>query len=615
MGVVIEGWMVLPDRPDAWRAAADWPSGVRCVMAHASGNPFLIGSLAQRELILAMVGSLRVAVIGVCPVTATRLSELVARVRTVAELDAVAGVLPGCWHLVASLDGVVRVQGSLSGLRRVFHTRIGDVPVAGERADALARVAAAGIDERVLAARVSCGSHVPPPLGEHSFWRGVRALAPDHYLRIDPPGRVSEPRWWSPPEPRLSLSVGADAVRQALETAVAARQPTGGRLSADLSGGLDSTSLCFLAARAGVADLLTFRWAEAESGNDDSIFAAHAIGELPLAEHVVLPQAEMPGIFADAGDNGDTEAPYRFTRTLARSRHNAQLLAARGAREHLAGHGGDELFHNGNKAYLSALVRRRPITAIRHLRGYRALGRWSWLASVSALVRRGEVGAWWDRQATELTSGPPPRRTPDLDWGYPLRAAVWVTPEAVDTARAVLRATGETAPTVRGERAQEIAVSILRTMGPQYRQVSRVFSTAGLRLELPYFDDRVIEAALAVRPHERATPWRYKPLLVEAMRPILPEVIANRTTKGEFGEDVRVGWRRHLPDILELFADSALATHGLINPDLLRRELLKPQVDNTAMFALEDLLGCETWLRAIQTPPSPRRTDAATAAP
>jgi asparagine synthase (glutamine-hydrolysing) len=64
-----------------------------------------------------------VAVIGSCPLTTTRLSELVAKVHTVAELDALARVLPGCWHLMASLDGVVRVQGSLSGLRRMFHTR------------------------------------------------------------------------------------------------------------------------------------------------------------------------------------------------------------------------------------------------------------------------------------------------------------------------------------------------------------------------------------------------------------------------------------------------------------------------------------------------------------
>lgn len=59
--------------------------------------------------------------IRLCPVTATRLTELVAGVRSVAGLGAVAG----CWHLVASVDGVVRVQGSLGGVRRVFHTWVG----------------------------------------------------------------------------------------------------------------------------------------------------------------------------------------------------------------------------------------------------------------------------------------------------------------------------------------------------------------------------------------------------------------------------------------------------------------------------------------------------------
>jgi asparagine synthase (glutamine-hydrolysing) len=611
VGVLSAGWLVLPDRPDARRMLAGWPSLARPVLMHASGNPWLVGGLDQDELTQVTVGSLRVAVIGSCPVTATGLSEVVARVRTTAELDAVARALPGCWHLVCSLDGVVRVQGSLSGLRRVFHTRIGDLSLAGDRADVLARLAGTGIDEKALAVRVACGGQLPPPLSERSFWRGVQALAPDHYLRIDPPGRVSELRWWHPPRPRLDVTVGADALRQALETAVAARRPTAGRLSADLSGGLDSTSLCFLATRAGAAELLTFRWAEAEMGNDDALFAAQAISELPLAEHLVLPQAEMPEVFADAGDNGDTEAPYPFTRTLARSRHNAALLASLGARNHLAGHGGDELFHHGNQAYLAGLVRRRPITAIRHLRGYRALRRWSWRTSMSVLVHRTDVRTWWYQQATQLTSGPPPRRMPFLDQGCPLRAPVWVTPAAVHTARAVLRATGDTATAVTDDRAQDIAVSILRTTGPHYRQLARVFATAGLRLELPYFDDRVIEAALAIRLHERSTPWRYKPPLAEAMRSILPPAIAARSTKGEFGEDVRIGLRRHLPEILEVFADSALAAHGLIDAEALRRELLAPQAENAVMVALESLLGCETWLRAAQTPISPGRASAA----
>jgi hypothetical protein len=57
--------MVLPDQPDAQRLVADWPSGLRCVLVtHASGNPWLVGSLDRDELTLVTVGSLRVAVLG-----------------------------------------------------------------------------------------------------------------------------------------------------------------------------------------------------------------------------------------------------------------------------------------------------------------------------------------------------------------------------------------------------------------------------------------------------------------------------------------------------------------------------------------------------------------------
>lgn len=584
---MIEGWIVLPDRSDAQRVVAEWPSQSRWVLAHASGNVWLVGSLDQ-EVTLASVGSLRVAVIGSCPVTATRLTDLVTKVRTVAELDAVARVLPGCFHLVASVDGVVRAQGSVTGVRRVFHTRIQGVPVAGDRADVLAGVAGAGIDEQALAVRVACWSTMPPPLGERSLWRGVRALAPDHSLRIDSNGTVGERRWWQPPEPEMALTVGADAVRQALETAVAARRPSGGRLSADVSGGIDSTSLCFLAARATTPDLVTFRWAEADVADDDAVFAAHPASGLRDAEHVVLGPAEMPCIFADAGDTGDTEAPYPFVRTLARVRRSAQLLAAHGARVHLAGHGGDELFHH-LPAYLQSPLLRRPVTAITQVRGYQALHRWP-LGSMAA--------------------GPLRRRAPELGWSRPLRAPVWVTPAAVDATRAVLHSTGDQARPLAADRGHHATLAVLGTMGMHYRQLARLFGTAGPRLELPYFDDRVIEAVLAVRRYERRAPWRYAPLLVEAMRPLLPEVIAARTTRG-CDEDLRVGLRRHLPRILNLFADSALATHGLINPDLLRRALLAPQADNAAVLALEDLLGCETWLRAAQRPSAGRNSVAA----
>ncbi|MGB8199873.1 MAG: hypothetical protein WCF33_09305, partial [Pseudonocardiaceae bacterium] len=62
MGVLAEGWMVLPDRPDVRRVMATWQQGSRCVLRHASGLPWLVGRLDHDELTLATVGSLRVVV-------------------------------------------------------------------------------------------------------------------------------------------------------------------------------------------------------------------------------------------------------------------------------------------------------------------------------------------------------------------------------------------------------------------------------------------------------------------------------------------------------------------------------------------------------------------------
>ena len=604
-----EGWVVLPDRPEAVAVAVGRPT----LASHESGRPWLLGPIDPSRLILACAGPVRVAVIGTCPVTAGRLADLISSIHSVAELDSVARVLPGSWHLVASVAGAVRVQGSLAGLRRVFYGRTGAVMVAGGRADALAALSHAGIDEHALAARVACAGSSPPqpPINEGSYWRGVRGVAPDHYLRLDRTGTIGTVCWWHAPEPEQPLTLVAPMVRRALEEAVAARRPATGRLSGDLSGGFDSTSLCFLAA-ADTPDLLTFRWAEVEAGNDDAVYAGHAAAALKAAEHLVVPQAEMPGQYADPGQLGDVEAPYRFGRTLARYRHNAALLTALGSRTHLAGHGGDELFDGGRPVYLHTLVRRHPFRAIARVRAHRSLGRWSWPATCLALASRGDITRWWRAEATKLTSGPVPRYAPPFDWGYPIRAQDWVTPAALDIARSVVRAAAEEARPLAADRGQHATLVGQWTSSPLYRQLARVYAAAGTRLELPYLDDRVVDVALSARLDERINPWRFKPLLADAMNGALPPLIAARTTKGEFSADAQAGWRKHLPDLLAVFADSALAECGLIHPDKLRAALLTPQADLTVMFAVEDLLGCEAWLRASRLPanPSPVRRSA-----
>ncbi|MEU5534452.1 asparagine synthase-related protein [Streptomyces sp. NPDC020362] len=572
-----------------------------------------MGSWADDQIALATAGPVRVAVIGDCPISEERLLELAATITAVADVDRLASMLPGSVHLMASVDGQVRAQGSISGLRRIFHTRLDGVDVASDRADVLAEAAGATVDEQSLAVRLAGGLALAPPLNERCLWTGISSLAPERCLEWTR-DQARERVWWNPPVPHLSLHDAAAGVREALTAAVQDRAPAHGRVSADLSGGMDSTSLCFLAARH-TPTMLTLRWAEADAANDDADFAGQAIQALDRAEHLVIPQRELPSVFDVENIPVETEQPLVTNRAAARLRHNAQLLAHHGSRRHLAGHGGDELFVPF-PGYLAPLLRHHPVLALRRLRQNRALKRWPLRPALAGLLRPGTVAGWWRAQADTLRTPRPPR-TPALGWGlHAVQAPPWITPAALDLIRQELRHTAQHAQPLSDDLGQHQTLLAVRTTAAHYRLIARIFADAGVQLDLPYYDPRVLEAVLRVRTHEHADPRGYKPLLAEAMQGVVPSAILGRATKGEFSQDLRRGLADNLPVILNLFADSALAQRGLIDVEALREGLLAPQRDLTTVFALEALLGCELWLRTATHPaPRPREHDAPAPAP
>ncbi|MEU6131704.1 asparagine synthase-related protein [Saccharopolyspora sp. NPDC047091] len=630
------GWVVLPDVPALKNVVDRFPAQGRIVLRHDSGNPWLVGRFRTDDLVPVALGPVRVALLGSCPIDATRLASIVHGLRSVADLDAVLHRLPGGVHLAASVRGEVRVQGGISGLRQVFHTRIGGVPIAGDRADLLAELAGTGIDERVLALRVAVGP-TGPPLDRRTAWSGVRALPPDSYLRIDA-DRAREVRWWRPPEPDVALRRGARGTREALDGAV---RTGDGRTGADLSGGMDSTALCFLAAR-DEPELLTLTRVESADEKSPNRFVDEYLRQFPDGAHIALDPRELPAAFDDPGRLTDHEEPIPLFRGMAAAGRCAELLGERGVRRHLAGFGGDAVF-GGPPGYLHSLLRRSPVKAIRQLRGYRALHHWPLLPTVSALFAAHDVAHWWREQSDRLTEPAPATSVlgrnlpggiaPDgaapgwtaldragpgwnpLDWGIaPLRAAPWASADAVATARTALRTAAADAEPLAADRGQHQLLTALRTAAPGYRRLVRRYAAAGVRLELPYYDDRVVEAAIAVRPAERASPWRYKPLLAEAVRGAAPDAVLHRPVPAVrpdagIGAHAHIGFRRNRGAVLALFTDSELAAHGLVDTGVLRRHLLAPHVEPRTLVALEHLLGCEAWLRGV-TRGSTGRTDA-----
>lgn len=588
---------VFTDRADAAAAARAFSRPGTRTLTHASGRPWLVGNWHDDEMVTASTGTASIAVIGCCTVDAGELRRRASRLRDLAELDVLARSLPGSFHLVAALDGQLRAQGTASGLRLVFHAEIDGVQVAASRADTLA--AALGHDPDVGELAVRLLWPAPYPLFETSLWRAVTAVPPQDAVVVAADGRtVRHTRWWTPPEPVQPLAKAAPVIRETLQEAVDARTRQGGVVSCDLSGGLDSTSICFLAARS-PARLVAGTWPGRDPADTDLHWAEQAAKHLPDVEHVVWDADASPLVYDDLlGIDDLLDEPTIGVMDRSRVLHHLPALATRGSRLHLTGIGGDHVAWC-SEAYYHRLLRTRPLFALRQLRGFRALWQWPLGGAVHALADSRTYGKWLADAARDLRDPSPSSVTTGLGWGMAPRLFDWVTPQAEHMAsQALLEAASTTAP-LHPDRGLHSDLEQIRSCARVIRQWDRMAARAGLPMASPFLDDRVIEACLAVRPAERVSPWRYKPILSAAMRGIVPEACLRRSTKATASMDASNGLREHRADLLALWEDSRLEELGLVNGAALRHLARRPASRGLSDAILYSTIAAEVWLRGL----------------
>jgi asparagine synthase (glutamine-hydrolysing) len=120
----------------------------------------------------------------------------------------------------------------------------------------------------------------------------------------------------------------------------------------------------------------------------------------------------------------------------------------------------------------------------------------------------------------------------------------------------------------------------------------------------PFYDDQVVTAALAVQPQHRLNPWLYKPLIVEALRGILPAPSLERTSKADWSVAHATDQRTNRAKLLEIADDSRLAERGLIDAEALRAHARRPPSRNFHRGIFDPTAGCERWLRSLDVTPA-----------
>ncbi|MFC8828206.1 asparagine synthase-related protein [Streptomyces sp. NPDC057137] len=494
-------------------------------------------------------------------------------------------------------------------------------------------------DTAVVAAGIFCPG-APALTGERSVVAGVDKLGGGQALRRTARGRVE--RWVHEPletDPQASFARSADALREALETAVRLRVAGGQRVTADFSGGLDSTSLAFLTLhhKSGPLSVTTYR-SGAASACDDLVHAERFARLDPRLRMEVVTGARetltYQGLTGRTGDDGrgsgDSGEPDSAAVALARTRLRLAHVVRLGGEVHLGGEGGDALLV-APPGYLAALA--RPERLRRLARDSRELAR-ARREAPSAVAARAvglartplatafrrladgferravrnadDVGGIGGVGAVGAVGAVERAAAHDIDWldaiawwPEPGSEAGWLTRAASRELAGLARQAAETAGHTAGSRAGDLtALDNLRTSGAVQRQLSETARPFGVWPQAPFLDTDVIRACAALPAHLRAAPPAFKPLLGAALADLVPAPVLARRTKGDYGDEDYQGARACARELRSMLLDSRLAELGVIEPAAVTAALDGALMGLRAPFpTLNRLLAAEIWLR------------------
>jgi asparagine synthase (glutamine-hydrolysing) len=593
----LTGWhfIALPDHQDAAPIADAFLGEASSVIQHPSGRPLLLAHLPADQIVVGGAGNVRVAIIGQSSATPARVERCARGVGDVTDLDDLSHELAGSFHLLASVDGKIRVQGTASGVRRAFYGTVNGLTVMSDRADVLARLGGFRLDDVALAVRLL--RMQPHPLPELPLWTGVEHVPPDHYAVIDRDGRYCTRRWWRRPEPELSRLEGALRLRAALSDAVDARTRAGGTVHSDLSGGLDSTPVTYFASRGRARVRSVTMYSDEPGGHEDLRWARKALASLPSIDHQTRSLVGMPDFFEGLLETEEPmDDPGGSYLPVPRVRASIAEAQGAGARLYLNGLGGDHLLR-GLPVWDHTLLRSHPVLALRRARAVQLWEERSLPATLRGLMDRRSYQRWFTAMAAKAIAGTYQASRPTLEWDEQVVIPPWLSKDMTSTLLDRLRVVAHGVEPLGDDRAGHAELSMVRSGSRTVRGAQQVAAIHGMPFESPFLDDRVVESCFAVRREERDTPQELKPLIKEAMRGLLPDDFLRRQTKsGGNAQGVR-GHSSHWPDLLDLCRASSLVTDGIMGEQAFI-EHASPRNSQTRDRSIDATLNCAIFLRA-----------------
>lgn len=541
-------------------------------------------------------GQRTVALLGPSSANHVGLRQLLTRSEDPDGLVRAASHFDGSFVFFANTPGALVARGPASQTRRVFTAQINGVHFVSDRADVLAYLGDMRLETSRTRLHLAMG--LPAPINDLPVWAGVESVPGHRYVAVTPDGSsLRNPVWWTRPTPTGSRSEGAEKLRTALAAAVAVRTSGGQNVVADLSGGLDSTPVCYFAAQGPVGCVANTLYLDQIGGREDLLWARKAIASMPgVTQHLVSSTAELPEFFGGLEVSITPDEPTQAAATTPRFLEILKREQQIGASIHLTGVGGDHLLR-GLPLWEKAIFRANPRLAWRRVRDWPLLENQRAFSLLRDLLDRRSYREWYAaavKCADRSTRPPIPRIS---DWSVPIQLIPWLTKDARESIIDGLHGLTDALTPLGGTASEHSDLYMIREAGKFARGMHQIGELADVRVDAPLLDDHVVEAVLGVAYAERDSPLEWKPLMKAAMSGLLPEDYLARTSKVGGGPQVARGFKNNYPTLVRIWEDAGLFDHGLIDRDSFFRDVPPDSMREPSRFVLA-LTNTALFLRA-----------------
>ncbi|MER6784231.1 albusnodin/ikarugamycin family macrolactam cyclase [Streptomyces sp. NPDC000658] len=589
----------LPPRTTAPGAVRVWPG---------EGSLWSWGPWHPGEVRTATCARARLVAVGQCLADARTMRQDLERSAADGHWERLT-LWPGAYLLIVRHDqGRLTAYTDPAGQFPLYYAQRGDCTVLSTRATTAALLAGTAdvADPTTLAAHIVCPT-VPELVEGRTTLAGVRELGGGQTLRIDPSGSLHR-------GPYGGLGFGhsgtgfaetADRLRSALTASVSLRAAGPTRLTADFSGGLDSTSLAVLAAHVSSQPLDAFVYHHPETPAGDLQHArAYAAANPRIRLHVTRgSQRSLP--YSEMDDQDPTDQPDPAAVIGARLRLRLAHIADGGRGIHLTGEGGDALL-TAPPSFLADLP--SSVGIRRLVRDGRALARMRKTSPAQTVLQALRLARTPKRQALDMLAlrleQPAQHDTHWLEavawWPPPGPEAAWLTTgmrrRLAELARDCARSTDSETALATTPAARAVLHELRNSAAVQRQLVDRA-RPVGIWPHAPFLDGEVVRACLSLPLPHRTDPFTVKPLLAAALAGLVPEAVLRRTTKGDYSAENYRGARMSAEDIRARLSSSPLADLGVIEPSRVIASLDRAVAGLSAPFpALNRLLGEDMWL-------------------